>query len=63
MSIHFSSRTNEWDTPQNFYNKLNNEFSFNLDPCTFDGKNSKCDKYFTRKQNGLLQDWGGVECL
>ena len=29
----FSSNSNEWTTPQDFYDKLNNEFNFTLDPC------------------------------
>ena len=54
----FSSRTEEWATPQNFYDKLNDEFHFNLDPCSND-QNHKCDKYYTKEQDGLKQDWGG----
>ena len=54
----FSSQTDNWATPQDFFNKLNEEFHFNLDPCA-DEFNHKCDKYFTEKQDGLLQKWGG----
>lgn len=52
----FSSNSNEWSTPQEFFNKLNNEFNFNLDPaCTYE--NAKCENYFTIKENGLIQSW------
>ena len=54
----FSSKSNEWDTPQDFYDKLNKEFEFNLDPCSTHD-NAKCEKHFTQKEDGLLQDWGG----
>lgn len=54
----FTSNTNEWATPQDFFNKLNQEFKFNLDPCATD-ENHKCDKYFTEKDDGLKQSWGG----
>lgn len=54
----FSSKSNEWDTPQDFYNKLNEEFCFNLDPCCTH-ENAKCERHFTLKENGLVQDWGG----
>lgn len=37
---------------------MNKEFHFTLDPCA-DEKNHKCEKFFTRKENGLLQDWSG----
>ena len=54
----FSSNSNEWATPQDFYEKLNEEFNFTLDPAA-DDNNHKCTKYFTEKENGLLQNWGG----
>lgn len=54
----FSSNNEVWATPQDFYDKLNNEFNFNLDPCAI-FENAKCDKYFTPEQNGLIQDWKG----
>ncbi len=55
----FSSKTDKWETPQTFFDELNREFDFNLDPCA-DETNHKCEKYFTEEENGLLQDWGGV---
>ena len=51
-----SSNSNEWTTPQNFYDELNKEFHFTLDPCSTT-ENHKCKKYFTKKENGLLQSW------
>jgi len=56
MSVHYSSNSNEWSTPQEFYDRLNEEFKFNLDPCS-DGVNAKCERYFTEKEDGLTQDW------
>lgn len=58
--IHYSSKTPEWETPQWFYDKLNIEFGFGftLDPCATK-KNAKCDKYYTKEQDGLKQDWAG----
>ena len=56
MSVHFSSKTNEWATPQSFFDGLDKEFNFTLDPCaTHD--NAKCKKYYTIEDDGLLQDW------
>ena len=54
----FSSASVEWGTPQDVFDELNNEFHFNLDPCATK-ENAKCDKFFTKEENGLLQDWGG----
>jgi phage N-6-adenine-methyltransferase len=56
MSVHFSSKSNEWSTPQDFYDQLNQEFSFTLDPCATD-ENAKCAKYYTQKDDGLSQSW------
>jgi site-specific DNA-methyltransferase (adenine-specific) len=54
----FSSKSDRWETPQDFFDKLDAEFHFNLDPCA-DENNHKCKDYFTKEQDGLLQDWGG----
>lgn len=48
----------EWSTPQDFFDKLDAEFHFTLDPCSTD-ENAKCRKHFTKEQNGLAQDWTG----
>lgn len=54
----FSSKTGDWATPQEFFDRLNAEFHFTLDPCA-DERNHKCERYFTKKQNGLAQSWAG----
>lgn len=55
----FSSKTDVWETPQAFFNTLNQEFHFTLDACALP-ENAKCADYYTPEQNGLLQKWGGV---
>lgn len=54
----FSSTTDEWSTPQGFYDELNKEFNFTLDPCSTH-ENHKCDTYFTLEDDGLNKDWSG----
>lgn len=54
----FSSKSNEWSTPQAFYDELNKEFNFTMDPAATK-ENAKCDKYFTEEEDGLLQNWEG----
>ena len=54
----WSSKNENWATPQELYDKLDAEFHFNLDPCA-DDENHKCDRYFTKEQDGLQQNWGG----
>ena len=55
--VHFSSESIEWPTPTDFYDTLNAEFGFTLDPCATH-ENAKCAKYFTKDDDGLTQDWG-----
>ena len=54
----FSSKEEVWSTPKDFFDKLNEEFHFTLDPCA-NKDNAKCNEYFTEEQDGLIQDWGG----
>ena len=56
----FNTRTNNskdhWETPPYFYDLLNKEFHFTLDPCA-SHENHKCEKYLTIVENGLEQSW------
>jgi phage N-6-adenine-methyltransferase len=55
----FSSKTGEWSTPQDFFDKLNWRFGpFDLDPCA-DPSNTKCQNFFTEVEDGLSKDWEG----
>ena len=54
----FSSKSDEWSTPQDLYDELNKEFIFTLDPCATIN-NHKCDKYYTIDDNGLYKSWRG----
>lgn len=56
----FSSSTDLWATPQDFFDRLNAEFDFDIDVCA-SPDNAKCDTYFTKEQDGLSQSWG-VTC-
>jgi site-specific DNA-methyltransferase (adenine-specific) len=58
QSVHFKSETPEWATPQPFFDKLNAEFHFTLDPCCTH-ENAKCAKHYTQAEDGLAQDWSG----
>lgn len=52
----FSSATDLWSTPQWFFDELDKEFHFTLDPCATD-ENHKCQEYFTKEQDGLCRSW------
>lgn len=54
----FTSKTPEWATPQKFFDALNAEFHFTLDPCATK-KNAKCPSFYTEDDNGLSKEWKG----
>jgi len=58
----FSSERGDWETPQNIFNALNDEFQFTLDAAA-DINNKKCASFFDKESDGLKQDWSGVVWL
>ena len=58
MSVHFSSKEIEWETPQKTFDELNNIYHFTLDPCATKD-NAKCKYYFDKEMDGLNQSWKG----
>lgn len=57
----FSSNRMDWETPQALFDELNAEFGFSLDAAASES-NAKCPRFFTERENGLIQSWGG-ECV
>ena len=55
----YTSNSEEWGTPQELFNRLNKEFNFTLDVCASE-ENAKCPKYYTKEEDALKQEWGGV---
>ena len=58
----YSSKSDEWATPQEVFDELDKEFHFNLDPCAT-SENHKCETFYTLQDNGLERSWGGVQSL
>ena len=56
----FTSDKNYWETPQDLFSELDKEFHFTLDAAASDS-NHKCANYFTEKDDGLKQNWGGAD--
>lgn len=54
----FSSKTDQWSTPQWLFDRLNGIFNFDIDVCA-DETNNKCEVYYTKEDDGLKQSWGG----
>lgn len=44
--------SDNWETPVDFYSKLNNEFDFDFDPCPINFSE------ITEDKDGLIIDWG-----
>lgn len=62
--VFFMSQNMCWCTPQDFYDELNKEFSFVLDPAATE-TTAKCKQFFTPDTDGLTQSWdygGAVFC-
>ena len=55
----FSSNDQTWETPQPLFDKLDEVFHFELDVCALDNS-AKCKKYYTPKENALIQEWKGI---
>lgn len=51
-----TSNKDDWETPQDLFDKLNAFYGFTLDACA-SPENAKCKKYYTKEQNSLVQDW------
>lgn len=55
----FTSNKEDWETPQDFYDKLNKKFNFEWDLAA-NAHNSKCRHYFDENSDSLSQNWGGL---
>ena len=57
LQVMFSSKSADWSTPQEFFDKLNWRFGpFDLDPCATP-QTAKCANFYTEMENGLSKDW------
>ena len=64
MSINdglFTSKTDDWETPQWLFDELDKEFGFTLDVCAT-AENAKCETYINQKNDGLSTRWAGEVC-
>ena len=54
----FSSVKDNWGTPPEFFDKLDSEYHFTLDPAA-EPSNAKCSKFYTKEDDGLSKSWQG----
>lgn len=55
----FSSGKSDWETPDWFFDALDNEFHFTLDACA-SMENRKCRVFYSIHQNAFRLQWRGV---
>ena len=55
----FNRDKKDYETPDNIFNPLNEEFGFTLDVCSNDA-NAKCERHYTEEDDGLNMEWNGV---
>jgi phage N-6-adenine-methyltransferase len=55
----YSSGADDWATPADLFIRLDAEFGFTLDVCASE-TNAKCERYFTRDDDGLSKRWTGT---
>ena len=55
----FATGRQDWETPDEVFGPLNDEFGFTLDVCA-DPHNAKCEQFFSPDNDGLSQPWYGV---
>lgn len=56
MDVMYSSKSDEWETPESLFEELDREFHFTLDPCA-SHSNHKCEKFFSKQDDGLTKSW------
>jgi phage N-6-adenine-methyltransferase len=58
LDVHYSSKSIEYETPHWLFDELNGLFCFTLDVAA-SHDNFKTQKYYTKEDDGLAQDWTG----
>jgi hypothetical protein len=61
MPVLFSSASDEWPTPQAFFDKLNRRYHFTLDPCATP-ENAKCPIFFISKRGERKRHARAPDC-
>lgn len=54
----FSRKSDEWITPQDFFDELDKKYHFDMDVASTK-ENAKCRIFFTKEEDGLDQKWAG----
>ncbi len=55
----FRTENQSWETPQELFDLLNNEFNFDIDLAA-SKENTKCKKFISKEENALTKSWEGI---
>lgn len=55
----FSSKSDIWETPDDFFAIYDARFGFDVDVCALP-ENTKCKRFFSPQEDGLKQKWTGT---
>lgn len=61
MSVHYSSQRQDWETPDDLFARLHEEFHFTLDVCATQ-TNAKLPLFLNPLRDGLTTSWKGHVC-
>lgn len=59
VDLMFSSKKQDWETPQHLFDELDKEFQFETDVCA-NYINAKCEKYVDEKIDALKIEWNDL---
>lgn len=59
MSVHFSSKSSEWATPDDFFEKVQKAYKLDIDVCA-SRENAKLARYWDKDEDGLSKEWEGI---
>lgn len=57
-----STGKDDWETPEDLFKKLDEEFHFTLDPCS-SHENAKCKKHYTKKRRWTITKLERGDCV
>lgn len=59
ISVHFSSKSDDWETPKAVFDALNNEFNLKRDVCA-STQNTKLKSFWDVEDDALQKDWSDL---
>ena len=62
MDVHFSSASDEWETPLSLFTEYNIIYKFQLDAAAT-RENALCNFFFTKEDSALTKDWSGYDSV